>query len=158
METKELIKGLSELFGVELELDEDGLCAFAADDLTITIHDLPEVGLVMLAGDLGEPPPMGLEKLYQAMLEAQYLFRHTHGASFARNPENGRFSLCKPLEISQQDVQTFSVETETFVNTVEIWAKIIQDYRGAVAKPTAEPSAESTLPPEDLDRSDFLRV
>ncbi len=156
METKELIKGLGELFGVELQLDEDGVCAFAADELTITIRDLPEAGIVVLSGDLGEPPPMGLEKLYQAMLESQYLFKHTHGATFSRNPENGRFALCKPLEISLLDVKSFVAEAESFVNTVETWAKVIRDYRGTVASETAEdPTLEPTA---DLDRGDFLRV
>ncbi len=143
MESTELITALGEKLGIELVPDEDGACAFEADGLAVTVNSLPELDAVALSGDLGDPPPVGLENLYKAMLEAQHLFRDTHGATISRDPETGRFALCRSLSCKALDPDSFFTETEQFVNTLEFWAKIIRDYRGAMDSLPEAPAADA---------------
>ncbi len=131
METTELLKDLGDRLGVPLELDADGVCAFEADGLLVSIHDLPELGAIALLGDLGDPPPERLEGLYAAMLEANHLFRDTGGATLSRNPDNNRLALCRVLSRATLSPDGFYDAVERFVSAAQVWAKVVHDYRAA---------------------------
>ena len=146
METTELIKDLGERLGVALELDADGVCAFEADGLVISIHDLPELSAITVLGDLGAPPPERLEGLYAAMLEANHLFRDTGGATLSRDPETGHLSLCRALQRAMLSPDGFYDAIERFVSTAQVWANIIRDYREAPAD-FQEPTGLGTFNP-----------
>ena len=148
METSELIKSFGTKIGIPLEPNDDGIYYFDADGLLISIIELPELDSIALDGDLGEPPPEGLEALYKAMLEANHLFHETNGATFSRNPENGRFELCKILSSRLMDTDSFYAEVERFVNLQEAWAKIIKNYRDTEHNESAP----------ELDTSGFMQV
>ncbi len=135
METSELIKSFGAKLGIDLEPNDDGIYSFEADNLSVSILDLPELDCTALVGDLGEPPPEGLEALYKVMMEANHLFRDTHGATLSLNPENSHFEICKALPNKLLDTDSFFLEIERFVNILEVWSKIVLNYRGA---PTEE--------------------
>ena len=149
METKELIKSLGETLGVELTLDDGGTCAFEADELFVKITDLPENGVIIIEGDIGAPPPENLEALYKTMLEAQYCFRNTSGATISRNPDTGNFVLCRAIAAEIQDPASFLDAVERFVSTLHVWADIVRNYRGA---------ASDKPPTDDLSAGGFMRV
>ena len=142
METTELLKDLGSRLNIPLEPDADGVCAFEADDLFVTIHDLPELGAIALIGDLGEPPPERLEGLYAALLEANYLFRDTGGATISRNPESGRLALCRALSHTALSPDGFYDAVERFVSAAQVWARVIRDYRAAPSE-SADDSDET---------------
>ena len=48
---------------------------------------------LVVAADLGEPPPERLEKLYQALLDAGHNFAGAGGGVLARNPGDGHIWL-----------------------------------------------------------------
>ena len=129
METKELLKDFGDRIGVALEPDADGVCAFEADGLAVSIHDLPEVGAVALVGDLGEPPPERLESLYEALLGANHLFRDTGGATLSRDPDSGHLALCRALPTKALDADAFYDVIERFVSSAQVWARVVRDYR-----------------------------
>ena len=149
METQELVKALGEAIGIELSLDADGAASFEADGLVVTINDLPEIGALVLVGDLGDPPPVNLEELYKAMLESQYLFRDTGGATLSRNPENGHFALCRPLAAKALAAESFLESVSRFISTLQTWADVVRNYRGG------EISRDSQPPVPSLD---FIKV
>lgn len=131
MEASELITALGNRLGIELKLDADGACAFGADDMVVTINHLEPLDVLVLSGDLGEPPPERLEALYKAMLEANHLFAGTGGATLSRDPESGHFAICRALLCRALDADSFYAQTEQFVSTVEAWTKLVANFRAA---------------------------
>ena len=134
MESFELIKKFGEKIGINLIPDEDNVYTFEVDEMIVTFHVLPELDEIVLSGDIGEPPPEHLEKLYKTMLESQYLFNGTAGATISLNSDTNRFSLCKALPCKILDGDSLYAETENFINTLEVWIKLVKDYRDVAPK------------------------
>ena len=129
MEATEIIKSFCERIGIAYKPDKNGACSFEADGLRVTIADLPEIDCVALVGDLGEPPPQRLERLYKMMLEGNHLLGATGGATLSLNSEMGRFALCQFLPYRATDVDSLYMVTDRFVSTLEAWTKLIGDFR-----------------------------
>ena len=134
MESFELIKKFGEKIGVNLTPDEDNVYTFEVDEMIVTFNVLPELDEIVLSGDIGEPPPEHLENLYKTMLESQYLFNGTAGATISLNSETNRFSLCKALPCKILEGDLLYAETENFINTLEVWIKLVKDYRDVAPK------------------------
>ena len=140
MEAHELLKALGEAIGIELAFDEDGIAAFAADDMGVTLRNLPETGAIVIEGDLGAPPPENPIGLYKAVLESQHLFRDTVGATISIDPDTGRFTLCRVLVAQLFDGPSFVDAVGRFISTQEIWTHFVRDYREEAATPAPDMS------------------
>ena len=132
MEATEIIKSFCKKIGIAYEPDKFGSCSFEADGLRVTISDLPEIESVALVGDLGEPPPQRLERLYKMMLEGNHLLGATGGATLSLDSENGRFALCQFLPYRATDADSLYMVTDRFVSTLEAWTRVIGDFREVV--------------------------
>lgn len=135
----ELIKAFAKNLGLELELDDSGSCTFSSDDFTITFTDLRGLESIALTADIGLPPPEKLENLYKFMLEANYLFNATSGATLAINAGSGHVALCSIFTYRGADADVFAHAVERFVNTCESWSKIVAQYRYRVETSQDEP-------------------
>ena len=80
MTFEELISALGERIGVDLAA-ADGACVINVDDMVVTLMSLPDSDRLAVHGEIGDPPPEGLEQLLSAMLEANHLFAGTAGAT-----------------------------------------------------------------------------
>lgn len=141
MEAEELTASLGKRIGIDLALDADGSCAFEADGLVVVLDYVPETGSIVLAGEIGEPPPERLEGLYKTLLAANHLFSGTGGATLSLDGD--RIMVCRSLPTAIMDGDSFYAEVEKFVNTAETWRKIVVDYRDAAALTPAADAAES---------------
>lgn len=149
MDANEILQGFSKRIGTEISL-ADNACSLAVDEMLVTILYLPEIDAITLSGDLGEPPPERLEGLYKTLLQVQYLFRGTGGATISLNPETDRFALCEALPLRALDTDAFCAKFETFANTLESFTRLIANFREAVDNVPApdeieEPTAEFGL-------------
>ena len=152
MTFEELISGLGSKIGVELT-SEDGECVINVDDMVVTLMSLPDSDRLAVHGEIGDPPPEGLEQLLSAMLEANHLFAGTAGATISRDHETGRFHLCRQEPLAILDADSLAALVESFVNTLEIWRKAIVSYR-PVAKSVSEGSDEGP----QLGATGFVQV
>ena len=171
MTFEELISGLGSKIGVELTSD-DGSCVINVDDMVVTLMSLPDSDRLAVYGEIGDPPPEGLEQLLSAMLEANHLFAGTAGATISRDHveanhlfagtagatisrdhETGRFHLCRHEPLATLDGDSLAALVESFVNTLGIWRKAIASYR-PVAKSVLEGSDEGP----QLGANGFFRV
>ena len=154
MEAAEIIKSFCERIGIAYEPDKNGSCSFEADGLRVTITDLPEIDCVALVGDLGEPPPQRLERLYKMMLEGNHLLGATGGATLSLNSEMGRFALCQFLPYRATDADSLYTVTDRFVSTLEAWTRVIGDFRDIL--PAIEQAEERNA--GELATSGFMSV
>ena len=147
----ELIRDFGGKIGVELT-PTDGAVALAVDDMSVLIQELPELDAVVLLGEIGEPPPEGLERLLTAMLDANHLFAGTGGGTLSRDPESGKFHLCRWESLALADGESFAAVVEKFVNVLETWRKLVADYR-----PPAADVAEGAGAPA-FGQNGFLQI
>ena len=152
MTFEELISGLGSKIGVELT-SEDGECVINVDDMVVTLMSLPDSDRLAVYGEIGDPPPEGLEQLLSAMLEANHLFAGTAGATISRDHETGRFHLCRQEPLAILNADTLAAILQSFVNTLEIWRKAIASYR-----PVAKSAAEGTDEAPQFGATGFVQV
>ena len=145
MTFNELIENFGKTCGAELSAT-DGAVALEIDGMSVTVQEVPERDALVVVGDVGEPPPEGLEALMTAMLEANYMFLGTGGGALARDPETGRFHLCRLASLASLDDAGFAALMETFSNVLETWRKMLADYRPAVAADASAASGDSASP------------
>jgi len=162
MEASELVANLASRLGIELEPWES--CSFDADGIVVSINHLADAGALALSSDLGEPPPEKLEGLYKALLGANHMFAGTAGATFSLDPDTSRITLFIALPVASLDGDSFAKAVETFVNTAEMWTKVIADYRegaeiAAAQTAQAEESGETApAPGNPFSPGGFMQV
>ena len=71
MDATEIIRSFCGKIGIAYEPDKFGSCVFEADGLRVAITDVREIDSIGLVGDLGEPPPERLERLFR-MIDSLY--------------------------------------------------------------------------------------
>ena len=153
MRFEEQIEALGRKIGVPLQADDEGSCVLSVDDMTVTLQSIPEAESAGFWGEIGEPPPQGLEKLLSAMLEANHMFKGTGGATISRDSETGSFFLCRILDLRNLDAEAFVAALERFVNVLEAWIALVRDYRDVAP----DMPADSTVP-TGLRGDGFLAV
>jgi hypothetical protein len=149
MEASEIIRGFCEKLDIAA-LPEDGVWSFEFDSMPVTMFALEQIRAIAVQGDLGEPPPERLEQLYKLMLEGQHLFKNTGGATLSLDPLHGHFFLTLALPEALVDVDSFTASVEHFISTLEVWRKIIVNFRAS--------SHRSENEDVTLFGSDVLRV
>ena len=146
----ELIRDFGGQIGVELT-PRDGMVALDVDGMSVLIQELHELDAVVVLGEIGEPPPQGLEALLSSMLNANYLFTGTGGGTLSRDPESGKFYLCRWKALALADATSFAAMMDRFLNVLETWRKLVADYR------PAEPAADEAGLPA-FGSSGFLQI
>ena len=126
MEFSEVIQGFAERFGIEAPEIVDESAAFDADGMPFFIMRAANEGeseYLVVAADLGEPPPERMEKLYEALLDAGHAFAWAGGGVYASIDVESAIAKVKALG-------------EAAVN----WRDIIREYREGASIPEAQAS------------------
>ena len=97
MTFREYVGTLERELGVEIQVEDDA-CAFSYGakknfKIDILIHGSNEHGKLLTCADIGEPPPVGRERLFKTLLEANDFLGDTAGSTISLNPGNGRARL-----------------------------------------------------------------
>ena len=136
----ELMGEVGKRLGIEL-VTHDGATQLEVDGMAVSILEMSALDSVILNGVIGEPPPQGLEPLHKAMLEANYNFAGTAGATLAVNPEDGTLTLTRLVPSVRLDAEALLSALESFVNVLETWRKILADYRPDMASAPSSDAA-----------------
>ena len=145
MEFSELIRQFAEKSGIEMPEIVDDAVAFDADGMPFFMMRVANEGeceYLVVAADLGEPPPERLEKLYQALLDAGYNFAGAGGGVLARNPGDGHIWLQSRESLSSLDVEAALAKIKSLGDAAVNWRDIIREYREGT--PVSEPEAAAT--------------
>lgn len=150
MDFHELIQTFNTRLGLDNEINEEGIYPFEIDDLKFTIINLSENNQVAFLGDLGLPPTT---EVYGFLLQSQYLFKNTNGATFSLDPDTGNIILCQVLPLQLLDANAFIALAEQFVNTLEGWSTILKNYR-----PEPPATSDNSSPSNAFFNNDILLV
>ena len=144
----ELIKGLAEKMGVgsEIEIDDEQRCLLEFDDMGVVIQGVDAAEAVVLLSPIGMPPPENPAQLYRALLEANYLFQGTSGATLSVEPERGGVNLCRQLDARMLDVEGLMQALDAFLNTLAAWKTFIDGYRPDKTPDSAPAENEFPMP------------
>ena len=152
MDISDFIKQFAERFGIEVPEIVDEAAAFDADGMPFFMMRVVSEGegdYLVVAADLGEPPPERLEKLYQAMLDAGHNFAGAGGGVFARNPADGHIWLQSREPFASMDIETAISKVKTLGDAAINWRDIIKEYREGSSIGETEPPGEA--PGESVD-------
>lgn len=141
----ELMAAAGRMLGVEL-VTYDGMTQLTIDDMEVFLSEIAALDSLALRGSLGEPPPQGLAPLYRAMLEANFCFAETAGATLSVNPENGELTLTRLVPLARLDAEGFLSILESFVNVLEAWRTLVADYRPDAADGAPSPLSDDGAP------------
>ena len=149
MEFSELIRRFAEKSGIEMPEIVDDAVAFDADGMPFFMMRVANEGeseYLVVAADLGEPPPEHLEKLYQALLDAGHNFAGAGGGVLARNPGDGHIWLQSRESLSSLDVEAALAKIKSLGDAAVNWRDIIREYREGASIPEPEAAATYEAP------------
>ena len=133
-----LVQELGAVMGLDkLALDAEGACAVRFDGRTVVnlqCHDA--LDSLWLFADLG--PVSGGAEVYADLLRGNLFWRATLGATISLSgDEPPHVIMTLPVAWRGLNGEQLALRLETFVNTIDDWAELLQAGR------TAELSAES---------------
>ena len=138
MEFSEFVQQFAERFGIEVPEIVDEAAAFDADGMPFFLMRVVNEGeseYLVVAADLGEPPPERLEKLYQVLLDAGHNFAGAGGGVLARNPSDGHIWLQMREPFALMDIETAISKVKTLGDAAINWRDIIKEYREGTSIP-----------------------
>ncbi len=99
MTIEEVAAGLGKELGIALNVVDDAFAMDFGGKPFMVMRIAGERGeMLTMACDLGEMPPQAPEKLYEALLNANWAYRGAAGAVFARHP-GGSACLSYPHDV-----------------------------------------------------------
>lgn len=155
MDLKEIADGLAAKFGIDGLAVEDGEVALQIDDLPILLAE-SNGSAIVITGFVGEPPADGGEAFANMMLEGTTSLMDTKPAALARNPETGVYMLMQRVAQAGLSLDAFSETLGDFVNLLETWRTMLEDFRPAAA--AAKTSADTQPNEKELVMGGFMQV
>ena len=131
-----MIRKFAERFGIDVPEIVDDAAAFDADGmpfLVMRVADEGESEYLVIAADLGEPPPERMEKLYEALLDAGHAFAWAGGGV-------GHIWLQLREAYASIDVESAIAKVKALGEAAVNWRDIIREYREGASIPGAQMS------------------
>ena len=138
---------MSEKAGIEMPEIVDDAVAFDADGIPFFMMRVANEGeseYLVIAADLGEPPPERLEKLYQALLDAGHNFAGAGGGVLARNPGDGHIWLESREPFASMDVEAAISKVKALGDAAINWRNVIREYREGASIPVSATADEGS--------------
>ena len=134
---------------------EDGEVALEIDEMPILLATGKDSAIV-ITGFVGDPPAEGGETFAHMLLEGTMNLMDEKPAALARNPETGAYMLVQRLVQDRLALDAFCDELTAFVNLLETWRKMLEDFRPAAA--AAKTAADMQPGAQELSMSGFMQV
>lgn len=146
MELNEFLVDFGKIVGVpDLRVDEDEHCALSVDEMVVHLQADKLHDALLIHGEVSELPSECGEGFFRALLEMNYLFSGTRGATLSLKPESDMLELAILLPgFTYCSMEKMLKILESFVNSLETLRNFIQDYRSGVNAKTASAETEDS--------------
>ena len=133
MNSANVMKNLFSEFGAaiglpELQPDEENRCNLMFDEVAVSFELSPHEDSIYIYAYLGDMPAGAPKALPAALLDANYLFRGTGGATIGMDEATGRVVMVRAADLSTLRQSTFQSLVEEFVNLAELWQKKLAGF------------------------------
>lgn len=133
MGSSNLLKNLIAEFGAslgipDLALDEENRCNLMFDEVAVSFELSPDEEAVYVYAYLGDVVRAGNKELFAALLDANYLFKGTRGATIGVDEASGRVVMIRAEDLSAMRLSRFQSLVEEFINLAELWQKKLAEF------------------------------
>ncbi|MEJ5301206.1 MAG: type III secretion system chaperone [Thermodesulforhabdaceae bacterium] len=116
--------------------DSHGSESFIVDDMLVVIQDNPEEKCIECFSFIGEIPASS-EKLLETLLEANFLFRQTGGATIGLSKATRVATLFYRIPTTDLTTSRFFEQMEHFINVSYHWKLRIEEMSGEIPSETS---------------------
>lgn len=129
----------------DLCFDENGYCCLFFDDMVVNMELAEDGDHLFLYSNVGEIPEGNLPAFYEMLLEGNYFFRKTRGATLGIDRDANIVLLIYRRPTLNLELSDFEQLIENFVNVTESWTRNINGFEGSAADP-ADGSGDDLMP------------
>ena len=144
-----LIEALSGQLRTRLEFKAGNKVHVNFDDIPLLIEHLADAEQVLLVAPLADVPAEGREGFYRALLQGQYIFAETRGATLALDNDESFVCLQMAPSLRALTRENFPSLVENFLNMADYW-------RGRCLAAAGEDAAAPA--PEAAPEAHMLRI
>ncbi len=121
-----LLKEFGDLIGIpELCLDEENRCNLMFDDVAVSFELNRDEESFYMYSYLGDASSENRERVYAKLLDANYVFKHTNGATLGVEDASKKIILIRQYALEMMRLSKFESVVEEFVNLAEYWKQKI---------------------------------
>ena len=150
MEFNELMEQFAVRFGIADLSIEDNAVALEIDGMAFGFLVNSAADTLTVVADLGQQPVDADGPFGAMMLQANFLFEATKGATLFQNPDSKSFGLQQQYRLVYLDVDTLAAEVEKLANVAEDWKDIISGCKAAETAVDARTEEEAEFPTTGL--------
>ena len=158
MEFNELIQAFAASLGVAGVEIEGGAAAFEVDGMKVNFFHEEPAGMVMVYGEIGEPPSEDDRSFGPAMLKANHLFGGTGGATLCQDPETGAYAIFQAFPLAGLDAESLAAQVARIVDKTEHWRNILNAFQVAEREKGSAAAEEVLLDAIHGGTGGFMRV
>ncbi len=144
MDYNELIAGFADKLGLGGITTNDGITALKFDDMKVEIVHNEVDRSVLFYGVIGQGPVEDIPKYNAFLLQANFLFQGTGGATLSQNPSTKEYVLVRAYPLEHLDIDAFIAALEGFVNGLERWRLLLTNF--SPVKNEADTMLQEPLP------------
>lgn len=130
-----LLADFGDALGLDrLSLDEKGYCCLGFDDWLVNIEAVADSALVLLYTSVGVLPADAAPEIYRSLLDANYFFQGTAGATVGLDLAAGTVALTRVVDTAGMQVLDWEGVLAGFVDAAESCARRLQQPAGAALR------------------------
>jgi len=115
-----------------LALDQNGYCCLAFDAIYVNIEAVGESAWVLLYSSLGKVAPDAGQDVYMRLLEANYFFQQTAGASLGLETGTGLAVMTQAVNLAYMEASDLEAVIKAFVDAAEHCAQLFNPVQESV--------------------------
>ena len=135
--------------------------AFDADGMPFFMMRVAKGGeseYLVVAADLGEPPPEKREEFYEMLLQANTQLYGTQGIALGESPDTGEIILIGGLPFKDLEIKEFCKCLDEFVSKAEEWRETVENFRPAAEEAAVRDEEEAQFRRFGLNGPGFISV
>lgn len=127
-----LLADFGNALGLEgLSLDDKGYCCLSFDELLVHIEAVGDSALVLLYSSVGVVPEDAAPAIYRSLLDANYFFQGTAGATCGLDQAAGTVVLTRVVDTAPMQVLDWEGVIQGFVDAAESCTRRLLTADGA---------------------------